>query len=335
MLVKSIKKLYGIDPRSWEHPADKAALSALKQLKGLDELVKNLVSVTTERSLKLMQLGSSVKVSPTQFPKLHNAMANIVDAFDWDYFPTVYVSQSPFFNAGVLGVKEPFIVLNSSLLKTFDDAEIQAVLGHEFGHIMSGHSLYKTLIWLLTNISLRLIPLAEILIYPILAALSEWNRKSELTADRAGLLATQVEKPNYDVLMRMAGGDDLSQVNLNDFFLQAQEYDDQKGWLDSIHKALNQVWLSHPYPVIRLQELKTWASGGYYESILAGNYFKRGYATVDPAADIKEGFDFYKESLAESDDPLSRLASNIGNGIEKAAEDIGTKIKELFNKEST
>jgi Zn-dependent protease with chaperone function len=330
MLVKGCKKLYGIDPRSWEHPADKAALSALKQLKGLDELVKNLVSVTTERSLKLMQLGSSVKVSPTQFPRVHNAMSNIVDCFDWDYRPTVYVTQSPFFNAGVLGVKEPFIVVNSSLIKNFDDAEIHAILGHEFGHIMSGHSLYKTLIWLVTNISLRLIPMAELLIYPILAALSEWNRKSELTADRAGLLATQVEKPNYDVLMRMAGGDDLSQVDLNEFFRQAQEYEDQKGWLDSIHKALNQVWLTHPYPVIRLQELKTWACGGYYEAILAGNYFKRDFSTSDPSADLKEGFDFYKKSLNESEDPLSRLAGNIGNGIERAAEDIGTKLKDLF-----
>jgi hypothetical protein len=30
MLVKRIRKLYGIDPESWEHPADKAALSVLK-----------------------------------------------------------------------------------------------------------------------------------------------------------------------------------------------------------------------------------------------------------------------------------------------------------------
>lgn len=45
MLVKRIKKLDEIDPKSWEHPADKAALSALKQLKGLDEL-RNCTEIT-------------------------------------------------------------------------------------------------------------------------------------------------------------------------------------------------------------------------------------------------------------------------------------------------
>ena len=40
MLNVKIKKLYAIDPKSWEHPADKAALSMVQQLKGLDELAK-------------------------------------------------------------------------------------------------------------------------------------------------------------------------------------------------------------------------------------------------------------------------------------------------------
>jgi hypothetical protein len=105
MLVKRIKKLHDIDPASWEHPADKAALSALKQLKGLDELVKLLVSATTERSLRLMVLSSSVRVSQNQYPGLYNILNNIVDTFDWPYIPGLFVTRSPFWNAGTMGVK--------------------------------------------------------------------------------------------------------------------------------------------------------------------------------------------------------------------------------------
>ncbi len=332
MLVPRVRKLYDIDPRSWEHPADRAALGALRQLKGLDELVSSLVSISTERSLKLMQLASSVKVSERQFPRVHTLMGEVVDTFDWPYRPTVFVTQSPFFNAGVLGVKEPFVVLNSSLLRSFDESELKALLAHELAHIMSGHALYKTLIWMLTNISLRMLPIAQLLVMPIVAALAEWNRKSELSADRAELLAVQDDKPSLNVLMRMAGGEDLSQVNLNDFFEQAQEYDSQKTLLDSIHKLLNQLWLSHPYPVERIQELRTWSMGGAYRAILDGNYLKRGLSQAKPEEEIKAGFDFYKRELEESDDPLARLATGLGQGIEKAVGDLGDTLKDIFGR---
>jgi len=330
MLVKRIKKLYDIDPKSWEHPADTMALSAVRQLKGLDELVKTIMSLTSEKSLNLMVLASAVKISESQYPKLDNILNNVVDTFDWRYKPKMYITQSPHLNAGILGVSEPFIILNSSLVKIFDEKEMTAIIAHEMGHIMSGHSLYKTIIWLLTNISLRFIPMGELIVYAIVAALAEWNRKSELTADRAELLAVQEETPSYNILMRMAGAEDLDQVNLNAFFLQAQEYEDQKGLLDSIHKILNQVWLTHPYPVVRLQELKTWASSGYYESILNGNYIKRGLHQENVEEDLKAGYDYYRDSMKSSDDPVISFVNNVGEGIERATEGIRDTLKDIF-----
>lgn len=330
MLVKRITKLSNIDPRSWEHPADTAALSAIKQLKGLDELVKTIMSITSEKSLRLMVLASSVKVSENQYPKINNIVNNVVDTFDWPYRPEVFISLSPNINAEVLGVKNPFIIINSAVIKNFDEKEITAIISHEMGHIMSGHSLYKTLIWVLANISLNVIPMAQILIYPIMAALSEWNKKSELTADRAEILGTQDPETSYNILMKLAGAEDLTQVNLNAFFEQAQEYDNQKSLLDSVHKVLNQLWLSHPYPVVRLQELCAWSTSGSFKTILDGYYIKRDYSTSNVNDDIKAGFEYYKETFKENDDPLSKIVVNVSEGIEKAAGDLGEKLKDLF-----
>jgi hypothetical protein len=52
---KEKKMVYfnNISPQAWEHPADKAALNALKQLKGFDQLFKYYISVTNEREEKL------------------------------------------------------------------------------------------------------------------------------------------------------------------------------------------------------------------------------------------------------------------------------------------
>ncbi|HWR11819.1 MAG TPA: M48 family metallopeptidase [Rectinemataceae bacterium] len=330
MQAKRIKKLYGIDPKSWEHPADKAALSAVRQLKGIDELVKIVLSATTERSLKLIHLASSVKVTEKQFPKLNAMLNDIVDTFDWDYRPDMFVTQSPFLNAGVLGVKEPFILINSSVLRNFEENEIAAIIAHEMGHIMSGHALYKTLIWILTTISLSFLPGGELAVNAIMAVLAEWDRKSELTADRAEILATQDEMPSCNVLMKMAGAEDLSQVNLNEFFLQAKEYEDQKTVLDSIHKILNQVWQSHPFPVIRLQELKSWTSSGQYQRILDGEYPRKGESKASAQDDLKEAADFYRDSLKKSDDPIFKFMNAVGEGIEKTASDFGDRIKDVF-----
>jgi Zn-dependent protease with chaperone function len=332
MNAKRTRKLYAIDPQSWEHPADRAAMSAVKQLKGLDELVKLVLSATTEKSLKLIHLASSVKVSARQFPKLDTLLNDIVDTFDWPYKPDMFVTQSPFLNAGVLGVNEPFILLNSSIVTRFEEDELKAIIAHEMGHIMSGHTLYKTLAWLLANISLSFIPAGELAIQAISAVLSEWDRKSELTADRAELLAVQSETPSYNVLMRMAGAEDLSQVNLNEFFLQAKEYEDQKTVLDSIHKILNQVRLSHPFPVVRLQELKTWAASGAYQSILDGDYKHRGEVKATIAEDLKDGAEFYKDSVKKSDDPIAKFVNNMGEEIEKAASGLQDILKDVWRK---
>ena len=330
MASRHIRKLWDIAPSSWEHPADRAALSAVKQLKGIDELLKILLSATTERSLKLIHLASSVKVSANQYPRLNAMLDEIVDTFDWGYKPDLFVAQNPYLNAQVLGAREPFIVLNNSALRAFPEPELKAILAHEMGHIMSGHALYKTLGWMLAKVSAGFLPGGGLAVAALSAVLAEWDRKSELTADRAELLALQEEEPSCNVLMRMAGAEDLSQVNLNDFFLQAKEYEDQKTVLDSVHKLLNQVWQSHPYPVVRLMELRSWAASGQYKAILEGGYRRRGEPEQSAADELKEGVNFYRDSAKTSEDPLLKLAENLGDEVEKAAGDLAKRFKDLF-----
>jgi Zn-dependent protease with chaperone function len=322
MLVKWVKKFENIDPKSWEHPADTAALSAVRQMKGIDELFKVILSLTSERSINLLMLASSVKVTERQYAAIHSAVNDIVETFDWNYKPTVFISQSPVMNAGVLGVSEPFIILNNAVLRECSEAEIKAILAHEMGHIMSGHALYKTVIWILTNISASVLPIPGIVIYGILLLMSEWNRKSELTADRVELLALQDDSTSYNLLVKMAGATDLSQVNINDFFLQAQEYENQKSLIDSIHKVLNSAWNSHPYPVIRLQELKAWEMSGSYRSILDGNYLRRDYHEADIKEEFDAAYNYYKDEMKHTEDPIFQFAGKLGESVEKTAADL-------------
>src|SRR2546426_3241608 len=80
----------------------------------------------------------------------------------------MFISKTPVVNAGAYGMERPFIVINSGALKLLDDDEMRALLGHEVGHVMSGHALYHTLLVLILNVSLGFLPfLAGIALLPI------------------------------------------------------------------------------------------------------------------------------------------------------------------------
>src|SRR5216110_2254195 len=125
-----------IAPVTWEHPADRAALQSLRSVPGFDEVVKKIYGFIGERA---------VRVGPTQFPRLNQLYTEVLTSMDWPERPELFVSQTPFANAGAFGMEKPFIVINSGTLKLLDDDELRNVLGHELGHVMSGHALYHTM----------------------------------------------------------------------------------------------------------------------------------------------------------------------------------------------
>ncbi len=326
------KYLYDISPSAWEHPADRAALAALKQLSGIDELIRLLVGKTTEKSLRMIALASSVRVSGLQFPGVRKKVEEACYVLDVKEVPEVYISQNPLMNAGSVGVEKPFITINSALIEQLAEEELQAVIGHELGHIASGHVLYKTLLWLLMNISTNLvhIPLGNFALGAIIAALREWDRKSELSADRAGLLVLQDPSPAYTVLMKLAGGSRIGEMVLEDFFNQAYEYEKGGDILDSVHKLLNMIGQRHPFHVVRLKELKEWVDSGKYEKILSGEYRKRGDREEDIQEEFRQAADQYREDFDKSGDPLASALSKIGKQIDAVTREAGKQAEEFF-----
>jgi Zn-dependent protease with chaperone function len=320
--------LRNISPSAWEHPTDRAALGALKKIPGLDIVLQKFFGATTERSLRLITLASAIRVSDNQFPKLHNLLREAGATLDIQTLPELYVSQNPFLNASAVGVDHPFIVLNSSLLDSLSDEEMMCVIAHELGHCASGHVLYKTLLALLVQVPINTlnIPLSGVALLAIIMALREWDRKSELTADRAGLLVVQDPDISYRLLMKMAGANNPSQISINEFFVQAAEYEGSGNLADSVYKLLNLVGQSHPFPVLRLTELKTWVDRGDYGRILSGDYPQRKEAPPNVRDSFREAKDDYKSKFAASNDPIENMTSKVMD----AAETVSDKARDIF-----
>lgn len=322
--------LKGISSRAWEHPADRGALVALRRLQGFDTILRKFSAFMNERAIKMQLLGSSVRVSERQFPRLHRLHAEAATTLDAQELPELYVTASPVFNAMTIGIDTPKIVVNSALVDLLDDEELRFVLGHELGHALSGHALYRTLLQyiLMFGMTLSAVPFGGIGLIALRSALSEWSRKSELSSDRAGLLATQDVQAAIRVNMKLASGGHLEDLDQTEFLAQAREYQDSDDLRDSIAKILLVDGTSHPMNVVRASEIRRWVDSGAYSEILAGNYPRRdGDKDAKISEEAAAAADAYTKDFNQSEDALAKLAKDIGGGISDLGKWVSGKVR--------
>jgi Zn-dependent protease with chaperone function len=323
-------RLTGISSRAYEHPADRSALVALRKLSGFDTLLKKLFGLFNERAFRLTYLASAVRVSERQFPHIHEMVRDGAYILDLPEVPECYVMQTPLVNAMALGRDKPFIVINSGMVELFDAEELRAVIGHELGHILSGHAVYRTMLLILLRLAARaaFLPIA-LALTAIIWGLEEWFRKSELSCDRAGLLAGQDLDASRRVLMKLAGGAQLSELNPDAFREQAHEYDAVPDLRDSILKILQLQGTTHPFAVVRFAELDYWATHGEYERILGGDYPRRendGSASV--GEEVRNAAKSYQDSWNRSQDPLIGIFRGVAETGARAAGGLFDRLQQ-------
>ena len=117
------------------------------------DLLARAVGSTTERSLRLATLANSARVTDSQFSNLRAILKDCAARLDLSPLPELFVRLDPNPDARTLGVDNPFIVLSSGALELWDEEELACVLAHEIGHVLSGHSVYKTLLEILIKAS--------------------------------------------------------------------------------------------------------------------------------------------------------------------------------------
>ena len=313
-----------ISSRSWEHPAARAALNTLRAIPGFDEIVRKIAGFFGERGIRQLFLGDAVKVTAGQRPKLNAMWTEVLETLDWPDRPELYVTQPPLVNAMAVGFDKPFVGINSGMLEQLNDEEIRSVLGHELGHIMSGHPVYTTIAIILMYFGVSNLPfLAAAAIFPFQLALLEWYRKSEFSADRAGLLTVQDLNTVMSTEMKLAGGKEYGdELRVEEFIRQAEQYETGGDAWDTVLKILNTVMRTHPMHTVRAAELLRWHRGGGYDKILAGDYLRRGANDGGPlsedyadaagyyGAKTRETVDQFKDGLGRARDAVTSAWRN-------------------------
>jgi Zn-dependent protease with chaperone function len=278
------RKFPDIDPSVLQHPLDRMATEQLKKLRGFDILVAKYMEFGFERVNRILNNASNVKVGPKQIPILYEMLREGCAILDMPE-PDLYLSQRPDVNAFTFGYTKPYIVIYSGLLEMMDEDEVMAVIAHELGHVKCNHVLYTMMVvqidYLISLIKQSLPAIGQLIglgmQVTIEVALTNWQRRAELTGDRAALLVMQDPRPCISMLAKLAGGTakENYRPDPEEFLHQAQLYKEEgnQGTANRIYQFLaNMQKGTHPFAVERVHYLNEWIDSPEYDQILRGNY---------------------------------------------------------------
>lgn len=315
--ARARRVLTDVSPVNWEHPADRAALNALRKIPGFDAVLRKIVGLFGEKPIRLGLQANAVKVSERQYPWVHEKLVQVCATLDAPV-PALYVTQDPAVNAFAVGFDNPFIVLNSSLLEMLEPDEVETVIAHEVGHIESGHAVYSTMLFILLKLASVRYPLVGVTTQPIKYALLEWSRKAELSSDRAGLLAVQDPTIVMTTLMKLAGGSRGETLDLEEFIAQSDEYRAEGDVLDRVYKFAAAIGTTHPFAVARVADLRDWIESGDYDAIIAGDYRTRTDDSTAYTEDLGDAAGSYAAKAREAYDGAGRAVSQVTGKVADA-----------------
>ncbi|HEX3793328.1 MAG TPA: M48 family metallopeptidase [Acidimicrobiales bacterium] len=325
MAVEVAHRYEQISAKAYEHPADRAATSALHAVPLLDKVIKRLSDLGHERRLRQVVMGNAIRLGPQQVPDVWASYVQCTTILDLPAVPDLYVINDPTVNAMAIGAKTPIVVVNSSLVGSYSPGEIRSVLAHETGHVLSEHTYYTTALLLLKQFMEGALPKSLLLGLPIRGmylALLEWSRAAELSSDRASALVMADPLEPCRMLMRLAGGA-LPGMDFDAFLKQATEYENE----DDLFSRHTRFWvelnLTHPFAVRRVKELIAWVQSGEYEQIRAGVYPRRGQE-APPSAEFSAAVGHYGDKFAGF---LERTAGNV--------EDVGRQLTDWLKRWQT
>lgn len=314
-----------ISARSYEHPADRAATSALHAIPLFDRLVKRFGRLGVETRFRQMLLGDSVQLGPEQVRAVWEIHVRAAGRLDVEP-PPLFVTQFPVVNALTFGMRSPVVVCASSLISQHDPAETEAVLAHEVGHVLSEHVTYSTAMALLAQLLsgvLSDVPLAGLPVRGLYLALLEWSRAAELTCDRAAAVETGDPILVCRTLMRIAGGA-LEGMNVDAFIRQATAYTDEEDLFARRARFAAELGRTHPAAVRRVRELVRWVEAGDFDRIKSGSYIRRG-EEPPPSAEFDSAVRHYQERFTAMVDRtiggVNKLSSQISSLLRRNNDD--------------
>ncbi|MPM06349.1 Protease HtpX [bioreactor metagenome] len=181
------KKTEGKDARDFALGVDALIIKALNN-PAVNKVFKSFVQVSIDAQFGL-NLAQGIPINHTTAPELYTTLRYCSETLGIPVPYTIISSAVSGVNAMTAGTDEfAFIAVSGLIPALFTVEEQRFILGHECGHLALGHVVYHTAVSMLGGAA-QLVPvvgsaIAKAMTFPLQA----WSRRSELSADRAGLI---------------------------------------------------------------------------------------------------------------------------------------------------
>lgn len=181
------------------------------------------------------KMKSMAEVSETQFPKVYKAYRKAQENL-----PKVnirlLIEENRTLNAYTFGIREPYpVILHSALVEKMSPKELQAIIGHEMGHLLFNHTYLNGIISSPRNIIGRLL-------------FFKWSRTAEYSCDAMAWVATGKNlKPVASALIRLSD-DRVGDINIESYFAS-------KGCIAKLLEAMPTFFSTHPSIYKRVKHL--------------------------------------------------------------------------------
>jgi Zn-dependent protease with chaperone function len=321
------------------HPVDEAAQRLLENRvasqKHAEAIIRKAVE-ELEREYYLENLADNTRISSNTMPELYSIGVDTATRLGIPP-PTFFLDTNPAPNAATLGSNNPSVVLTSGLLDLCEaDDELRFVIGHEIGHLICGHTKYRLMAEKYVMIAklVSLLPIVGATFATLLqVGLNFWYRRSELSADRYGLLVCDHEGSAISALARLAGA---SRVTIGDalrvqMIEQADEFREAylaRGQAAALWDVLDGLIgkgmsLTHPWPAVRIWELENWRTTTHFKALKAGDI---------PLAhtERRQVSSFFNVEATSNADPMEALLQEFTGEFGKGVGDLVAKGRSFF-----
>lgn len=316
-IKQSIKELVFTE---YGHPSDLEILLPLDEYKSSEDVKAYFVKLWPKiRQQTIALCGSHFHVTEGSCRKLYELSKDVENTLHIDSTDCkihLYTEEGYHINSYTLRDKEAYYVsLTTGSVDRLSEEELKFLIGHELGHLLSGHIEYHLLLAYLpetVRFGLRVsevghnlaqksfdflakrlkkndgqteeaiknkegVPESNSGLKKILGIaggvtrMNLWNRTSEYTADRIGLLACQDINVALSALMKISGLPQTyyKDASIEEFIKQAHEFNETYGGgYDSLLKQLDVLDEDHPWLIRRANELLKWYNTEYKNFIL-------------------------------------------------------------------
>lgn len=249
------------------HPEDAKAIQMIKSVPGYEKLVRLFMKLGYEMQYRGENLANMMRVTPHCYPQIYGLFKEVVNKTGIKE-PELYIYNDPEMNAYTYGETRTFVALSSSIVEKLTPEELKGIMAHECGHILCKHALYKTMFRTLRDMGAFMGLIHRTLFAPLYLALQYWNRKSELSADRCGMIITS-EEVYQSSLVKLASGLKETPGMSRCLIEQGKQYEAFKHsslW-SRIQQEYRCVFYSHPQLCTRAMEVDRWRNSHTYRTL--------------------------------------------------------------------